>query len=357
MAVRLELNVNPSSIEHAVGYAVAAESLRFDRIGIWDSPALYREPWVVLAAVAAATKTTPLGPNVTNPLTRHPLVTASAAASIDELAPNRVYLAFGTGDSGVYNLGLKRARLGDLERYIAAVRALLEQGRTDFDGQTSILTWARRRIPVYVSAHGEASLRLAARVADGIIVGLGVSDDVVWKVQEVVASEARAARRDPQDIDVWHVPASIHVDPDPQGALGRMAWIIGAPAHHLARGSMVGKFVPARFQDGVRRVGEAYNLATHGAATPEQQRSYVEAAKRSGVFEYLVERFLVVGTEADVAARLRHLDSIGAGSISHGVAVGGMSQVAALAKARDSLWREATAIDPSATDDQASVAS
>lgn len=66
-----------------VGREVAeAEVLGYDRVGIWDSPALFRDPWVTLASVARDTSRIRLGTWVTNPLTRHPVVTASAAAAL-----------------------------------------------------------------------------------------------------------------------------------------------------------------------------------------------------------------------------------------------------------------------------------
>lgn len=33
-----------------------AETLGYDRFGVWDSPALFREPWTTLASVARDTK-------------------------------------------------------------------------------------------------------------------------------------------------------------------------------------------------------------------------------------------------------------------------------------------------------------
>jgi alkanesulfonate monooxygenase SsuD/methylene tetrahydromethanopterin reductase-like flavin-dependent oxidoreductase (luciferase family) len=82
-----------------------AEMLGFDRIGIADSPALYRDVWISSVHVAHATNVIPFGPWVTNPISRHPVVTASAALSLNELAPGRACVGIGTGNSGVYNLG------------------------------------------------------------------------------------------------------------------------------------------------------------------------------------------------------------------------------------------------------------
>ena len=93
----------------------AAEALGYDRFGVWDSPALFREPWVTLASVARDTERIRLGTWVTNPLARHPLVTAAAAATLDDLAPERAYVGIGAGGTGVWHLGMGTARLAGVE--------------------------------------------------------------------------------------------------------------------------------------------------------------------------------------------------------------------------------------------------
>ena len=95
-----------------------AEALGYDRMGVWDSPALFREPWMTLAAVARETSTLRLGTWVSNPVSRHPVVTASAIATLEDLAPGRTYFGIGSGGTGVWHLGQRAARLGDLREYV-----------------------------------------------------------------------------------------------------------------------------------------------------------------------------------------------------------------------------------------------
>lgn len=78
--------------------------------------------------MARDTRHISIGTWVTNPLSRHPVVTASAAASLDDLAPGRVYLGIGSGGTGVLHLGLPAAPLAHLEDYALTVRRLLEDG-------------------------------------------------------------------------------------------------------------------------------------------------------------------------------------------------------------------------------------
>ena len=71
-------------------YARLAESLGYERVWAYDSPALYGDVWVALARVAEATDRIGVATGVAVPSLRHPVVTASAIATIEELAPGRL---------------------------------------------------------------------------------------------------------------------------------------------------------------------------------------------------------------------------------------------------------------------------
>ena len=88
------------------------------------------------------------GPRVINPLTRPPSVAASAAATLEELAPGRTLLGIGTGFSAVYNVGLRAATLAKLEAYVGVVRGLLMDGTVEYEGRTLRQTWGRCRLPI-----------------------------------------------------------------------------------------------------------------------------------------------------------------------------------------------------------------
>ena len=205
---------------------------------MWDSPALFREPWVTLGAMARETERVRLGTWVTNPLSRHPVVTASAAASVDDLAPGRVYIGIGAGGTGVWHLGMKTASLAMLEEYVVAVRQLLAEGEAEYRGETVRLPWAAgRRIPIVVSAHGPQALRVAGRVGDGVIVGLGVTPEVVTGSLELLEEGARSAGRSAADLDVWFT-CFWFVDEEPGVAAQRGAWAgdrVLAPLRALGR--------------------------------------------------------------------------------------------------------------------------
>jgi len=76
----------PDNLTQLGHRARMSERLGFDYIGISDSQSLLRELYVSLSAVAVVTSRVHIGSTVSNPLTRHPAVTASAIASVNELS-------------------------------------------------------------------------------------------------------------------------------------------------------------------------------------------------------------------------------------------------------------------------------
>ena len=67
-----------------------------------------------MTLAAAATSRVALATCVTNLVTRHPSITASAAASVDAAAGGRTILGIGAGHSGVANVGGAPSRPADL---------------------------------------------------------------------------------------------------------------------------------------------------------------------------------------------------------------------------------------------------
>lgn len=289
-----------------------AEALGFDRMGVWDSPALFRDPWMTLGAVARATGTIRLGTWVSNPVSRHPVVTASAIATLEDLAPGRTYFGIGSGGTGVWHLGHPAARLDELRDYIATVRRLLADGRATYQGSECRMEWGRGiSVPIIMSAHGPRSLRLAGEIADGVICGLGILPEVVSGCLELVSEGAESAGRNLADLEVWFT-CFWFVDAEPGAALAEGAWAATAFALHFSQGRVEGKFVPEQYRDGLARLGEQYDLVAHGRVTDDLKRRYVERADALGIGDYIRSRFMFCGTPAEVESQIRAAMAAGA---------------------------------------------
>ncbi len=196
-----------------------AESLGFDTAWIADTHLVCRELWVTLAACAAGTSRIRLGPGIAVPHTRHISVTASAIATLHELAEGRVVLGIGTGGSAAETMGLsvgKVARIATLESMAASLRRLLGRESIRLDNGTDArLGWLERApaIPLYLAGSGPRMLDAAGRLGDGAIMYSGVAPWLVEAALGCVKAGARAAGRAPEDLDVaiW-APTSIAPD-------------------------------------------------------------------------------------------------------------------------------------------------
>ena len=311
MDVKFSTSSRPGSYEDVIEWARAVESLGYHRMGIADSPALYRDPWVACTVAALNTTSVQLGPWVTNPVTRHPVVTASAAAALDEIAPGRVGIGIGTGNSGVYNAGNRASSVASLREYVIAVRDLLMEGRAEYQGGVSRLPWAKRRIPIYIAAIAVRGLRLAGEIADGVIIGSGTSPEVVKGALKAVEEGAVAAGRTLNDLDIWwNVAFNVYTDTD-SAPLERQG---GATreANYLGRYTLEGKFIPDRYKEGIKKLSLAYDLTTHGRPSLEQLREYDRLAEEYGVRDYLNERYRgMTGTPDECIERIRRLAGLG----------------------------------------------
>src|SRR5947209_18041525 len=133
--IRFGVNFLPNHALESLEWVRVAEETGFAIAGIADSQSLYRDVYVVEALVAAHTRTIRFGSRVINPMTRHPAVAASAAATSEELAPGRTMIGIGTGDSSVDNIGVRPAKHAELIAYVTSIRELLQGGN-------SIYSWA-----------------------------------------------------------------------------------------------------------------------------------------------------------------------------------------------------------------------
>jgi len=160
----------------APAHARLAESLGYERIWLFDSPALYTDVWINLARVADATESIGIGAAVLVPSLRSVLTTASAIASIEMIAPGRLAVAIGTGFTGRLMLGQKALTWKFTEGYIRSLRALLRGEMVEAEGgrlkmcMPDGLGPARPiDVPILVAANGPKGLAVAKELGDGVM--------------------------------------------------------------------------------------------------------------------------------------------------------------------------------------------
>lgn len=209
--LHIGLRIPPcESVDATAAFAREVEEAGFDAAWFPDSQFLWRDVWATLALAADRTERLLLGTAVTNFETRNPAVTASAAATIEELAHGRFRLGVATGDSAVKTLGLSPTRVEAMRERIELVRRLLAGDAVAFGGSEGVYAGRRMRVrgasgrpvPVYVAATAPRALALAGEVADGVILLAGTAPELVARALAHVARGARAAGRTLADLDV-----------------------------------------------------------------------------------------------------------------------------------------------------------
>ena len=216
-----------------LGYGVQAEEQGFDSVFVSDHLQPWRHdgghapaalPW--LGALAARTERVLLGTSVLTPTFRyHPAVVAQAFATLGCLAPGRVILGVGSGESlNEVPLGIDwpdgKERFARLKEAVALIRRLWTEDRVTFDGtyyrteHATIYDKPEQPVPIYIGASGPAATRLAGRVADGFITTSGKGSELYTDtLLPAVREGAEKAGRSLDDLDLM-IEVKVSFDPD-----------------------------------------------------------------------------------------------------------------------------------------------
>src|SRR5262245_45115419 len=189
-----------------------AEALGWDAALQPDSQLRRRDTYVLLAAAARATERITLGTLLANPINRHPSVTASSIATIDELAPGRVLLGWGVGDTAVRLAGLRPARVKELEESTRLMRALLDGREVEVGAERPARLPHHRPVPIWIAAGGPRTLRMAGSVADGVFIRVGTHPANIKKSVDQIRAGAEAAGRDPSKVRIGAVFHTVFVE-------------------------------------------------------------------------------------------------------------------------------------------------
>ena len=306
-AARFGIVFLPESLDGFGDLCREAEARGFEWVGVADSQSVFHELYVALTVAALNTTRVRLGPLVTNPLTRHLVVTASAMASLDELSKGRMVLGLGSGDSAIYTLGAPPATVAGLEASIDTLGRLTAGEVVKREQRTWRVHRSARRIPIYLAAEGPRTLELAGRVADGVIVGLGLTPEVIALSLAAIERGARAAGRRLADLDVWWF-AKTNVADTREAAVRPITMALAASANHAFRFTLEGKGVPAALHEPIRGLQREYDSHHHEIAGAGN----AALTDRWGLTDFLVDRFAIAGTPAECVAQIRRAMAAGA---------------------------------------------
>jgi 5,10-methylenetetrahydromethanopterin reductase len=293
--------------ERLLELARLAEAGGFGYLGIADSQSLARDVYVALTGVAHETRRIHIGPTVTNARTRHPAVTASAMASLDEACGGRAFLGVGSGDSAVLNLGLRPARLAEMREFLRALRQLLRGGTVRYGEADIHVRWACRPIPLVIAAEGPKTLELGGELADAVLVHTGLTQEILESSIARVREGERRSGRPSGSVGIWAF-AKCNVADTREAAIDEIKMGLAASAHHAFSATLEGKFIPPKLRDPVRRLLREYLTAQHERAGATRNAALCDEL---GLAEYLARRFAVVGDPEGCRQQIRALAALG----------------------------------------------
>jgi phthiodiolone/phenolphthiodiolone dimycocerosates ketoreductase len=142
------------------------------------SPHVWMDPFVVVAACAAAAQDLRFGVGVTDLVRRHPAALAQTALTLDHVTQGRFILGVGTGESlNLIPLGMTNEHpIARLEEGLTVMRLLFASpDEVDFTGTHITLRgvalglrpFGSQPPPIWIAAHGPRGLALTGRLGDG----------------------------------------------------------------------------------------------------------------------------------------------------------------------------------------------
>ncbi len=320
MALKLGLNLGYWGIgpagEDALEVVHAAEAAGYE--SVWAAESYGSDVVSVLAWLAGQTEKINLGAAILQVPARPPAAAAMAGATIDKLSGGRFMFGFGPSGPQVSEgwYGVPYAKpWGRTREYIEVVREIVaREGPVDHQGEHYQLPLPggegkalklnfhpeRNRIPVFVGAIGRKSVELAAEVADGWI-PIFFSVDAFQETwgEHLEAGFAKGGRQR-SDLEV---SPSLQVAIDGNLNAAKAVVKAGLVLYFGGMGSRKTNF----YVDLAHRFG-------FGDVADEVQRRFQDG-DRAGAFEAVpdevVEATSLVGTEAEVAARVERFRGAG----------------------------------------------
>ena len=304
--MKLGLLLLNGAMAELVATARRAEAAGFDSVFVAE---VYRSPWVLLTAIAGATRRVRLGPYVLNAYARSPFAAGLTAIDFNEYANGRLVLGVGGGNREVNEVwqGIPHARvLTKLQEYVQILQRMARcpLGETlQFEGKVHRMRWTPAvaplapPFPVYLAAVFPSMLKVAATVADGIAGGATLGCSYLRDVMKPrAAAYAEVAGRDPATLR-WRSVMFAAVDEDRDRA------------RNAARAALCSLFAP------LPHPYYEYTLREQGfGAVADQLLRLMPAGQRDAALTAIpdeaVDLLTVAGTTEDCRARVRDYDGL-----------------------------------------------
>jgi alkanesulfonate monooxygenase SsuD/methylene tetrahydromethanopterin reductase-like flavin-dependent oxidoreductase (luciferase family) len=219
--MRLDLVLEPDSPQRFAELGLLAESLGFGTVWTANHIAA-RDPFMSFMQLAQQSSHINMGPIAISPYELHPAKIANQLLTLAEQAPGRVRVVVGGGGGTVIGLGMKSDRRAMMPRMVRAVQECVEflRGAASerpfnykgeiFEVQGYNPAWSAGPTPtIYVGASRPQMLRMAGRVADGVMMSDVTLPRIAESMQELRKGLARRERPATDfaisNLYAWHV--------------------------------------------------------------------------------------------------------------------------------------------------------
>jgi probable F420-dependent oxidoreductase len=176
-----------------------------------------KEAATLSGAAGAVSTRIGIATGATNHNTRHPMVTASYATTMDRLTDGRFALGLGRGIAPMFNaFGIPPITTAQLEDVVGLLRKVWSGqpvfGHDGPAGRYPVLAmdWGKTEpVPLMFTAFGPNSLALGGRAFDGVILHTFFEDETVARCVATIRGAAEQAGRDPASIRIWSCLATV----------------------------------------------------------------------------------------------------------------------------------------------------
>lgn len=206
-----------------------------------------KEAATLCGAAGAVTDRIRISTAATNHNTRHPIVTAGFARTMQSLTGGRFTLGLGRGIAPMQDaFGIDRITTAQMEDFAGIMRRLF-RGDVVFGHDGPAGSWPilhldatlDEHLPMGVVAFGPNTLELAGRCFDEVVLHTFFTDETTARCVRTVKEAAERAGRDPAEVKVWSCYATIgdHIDADERlmKLVGRLGTYLQGYGHLLAR--------------------------------------------------------------------------------------------------------------------------
>ncbi len=287
-----------------------ASDLGYELITVGDSPAGWHELYVSMTLATQLAPKARIAPLVTSPFMRHPLVSANALCSLDELSGGRVVLGLATGGSTILAVGRMPATQAEMRAEFAAYRASFTGQEFDWDGRRVKSLRFPRPVPIYYSAFGPKALALAGELADGVIIFAGHEhlDGAAAKIAAVRDAATRAGRA-ADKIDVW-VTSYISVRPTKAQAIDDLKAFIAVNAMALRTPEALA-MLPENVRPLILEFQKRYDPTEHVVVGGRN----VALLDEFGLADFLQDFDTIAGPQSVATDALRRLEAMGVSTV------------------------------------------